>query len=104
VFVSLEDKPVVISEAMGSSDEPSIEGNVAAYTFNRVFGPESAQKNLYETSVKPAANAVLQGFNATIFAYGQTGTGKTYTMMGDERDPFNPNSAGMIPRAIEQIF
>jgi hypothetical protein len=59
VFVSLEDKPVVISESMGSNGEPTIEGNVAAYTFNRVFGPESTQADLYETSVKPAANAVL---------------------------------------------
>ena len=44
------------------------------------------------------------GINATIFAYGQTGTGKTYTMMGDEKDPFNEGTSGMIPRAIQSIF
>ena len=44
---------------------------------------------------------MLQGYNGTIFAYGQTGTGKTYTMEGVAKDPDKP---GVIPRSFEHIF
>jgi kinesin family protein 11 len=50
-----------------------------------VFGPQSQQKDLYDQAVVPIVNEVLEGFNCTIFAYGQTGTGKTYTMEGSGR-------------------
>lgn len=49
----------------------------------KVFGPAAQQKDLYEQAVIPIVNEVLEGFNCTIFAYGQTGTGKTYTMEGE---------------------
>lgn len=49
----------------------------------QVFGPSARQKDLYEQAVVPIVNEVLEGFNCTIFAYGQTGTGKTYTMEGE---------------------
>lgn len=48
-----------------------------------MFGPIAQQKDLYEQAVVPIVNEVLEGFNCTIFAYGQTGTGKTYTMEGE---------------------
>ena len=48
-------------------------------------------------------DSALEGYNATIFAYGQTGTGKTYTMEGFNADQ-NVEERGIIPRAIEQIF
>lgn len=51
--------------------------------FEQVFGPTAQQKDLYEQAVVPIVNEVLEGFNCTIFAYGQTGTGKTYTMEGE---------------------
>lgn len=51
----------------------------------QVFGPASQQKELYDQSVSPIVNEVLEGYNCTIFAYGQTGTGKTYTMEGGSR-------------------
>jgi len=51
---------------------------------------------------------VLEGFNCTIFAYGQTGTGKTFTMEGGPRNSVDGSNmspaAGIIPRAIKQIF
>lgn len=50
-----------------------------------MFGPSSKQKDLYDQAVVPIVNEVLEGFNCTIFAYGQTGTGKTYTMEGECR-------------------
>lgn len=47
-----------------------------------MFGPTSQQKELYDQAVSPIVYEVLEGYNCTIFAYGQTGTGKTYTMEG----------------------
>lgn len=55
------------------------------YTFDSVFGPTTTQLQLYDSVCKPVVEEVLQGFNCTIFAYGQTGTGKTFTMEG-QRD------------------
>ena len=46
----------------------------------QVFDPESGQAKLYKMAIAPIVEEVLEGFNCTIFAYGQTGTGKTYTM------------------------
>ena len=51
----------------------------------QVFGPNSQQKELYDQAVSPIVYEVLEGYNCTIFAYGQTGTGKTYTMEGGAR-------------------
>ena len=50
-----------------------------------MFGPASQQRELYELAVSPIVYEVLEGYNCTIFAYGQTGTGKTYTMEGGAR-------------------
>ena len=47
--------------------------------------------------------SVLEGYNATIFAYGQTGTGKTYTMEGFTYNNMDP-TRGIIPRSIDEIF
>ncbi|KAG5515401.1 hypothetical protein RHGRI_036452 [Rhododendron griersonianum] len=71
-----------------------------------VFGPTSQQKDLYDQAVSPIVFEVLEGYNCTIFAYGQTGTGKTYTMEGGGRKKNGefPNDAGVIPRAVRQIF
>lgn len=48
-----------------------------------MFGPGSKQKDLYDQVVSPIVKEALEGYNWTIFAYGQTGTGKTYTMEGE---------------------
>eukprot|EP00899_Mesostigma_viride_P004778 jgi/Mesvir1/14300/Mv09724-RA.1 len=78
------------------------------FTFDKVFGPSSTQEDVFEQSVVPIVNEVLEGFNCTIFAYGQTGTGKTYTMEGvsknSKSDEALPAAAGVIPRAVRHIF
>ncbi|EHA8590394.1 kinesin-like protein KIN-5C [Cocos nucifera] len=80
------------------------------FTFDKVFGPSAKQKDLYDQAVVPIVNEVLEGFNCTIFAYGQTGTGKTYTMEGECKRAKSgpkgqlPADAGVIPRAVKQIF
>ncbi|CAN0926747.1 Kinesin-like protein KIN-5D [Linum grandiflorum] len=76
------------------------------YQFDKVFGPTCEQKLLFDSAVTPIVNEVLEGYNCTIFAYGQTGTGKTYTMEGGmvAEDGEFPSDAGIIPRAVQQIF
>lgn len=76
------------------------------FAFDRVFGPNSQQADLYNQAISPIVNEVLEGYNCTIFAYGQTGTGKTYTMEGGARKKNGefPTDAGVIPRAVRQIF
>ncbi|KAL6911716.1 hypothetical protein ACP4OV_000521 [Aristida adscensionis] len=53
-----------------------------AYTFDRVFHSDSSTKEVYEEGVKEVALSVVSGINSSIFAYGQTSSGKTYTMTG----------------------
>ncbi|GJW77218.1 kinesin-like protein KIN-5C [Tanacetum coccineum] len=78
--------------------------------FMLVFGLTAQQKDLYEKAVIPIANEVLEGFNCTIFAYGQTGMRKTYTMEGECKwaksglDGEMSSEAGVIPRSVKQIF
>ncbi|KAL0316279.1 UNVERIFIED_CONTAM: Kinesin-like protein KIN-5A [Sesamum radiatum] len=77
------------------------------FVFDKVFGPASQQQELYDNVVAPVVNEVLEGYSWTIFAYGQTGTGKTYTMEGEGRKEKNGKlheNAGVIPRAVQQIF
>ncbi|GFQ04640.1 125 kDa kinesin-related protein [Phtheirospermum japonicum] len=96
--------------------EVSVSQNIAGkhidrvFMFDKVFGPNARQKDLYDQAIIPIVNEVLEGFNCTIFAYGQTGTGKTFTMEGEcKRSKAGPNGglppgAGVIPRAVKQIF
>ena len=73
------------------------------YTFDHIFDMDSTQENVYQIAAVPAVESLISGYNSTIFAYGQTGTGKTYTMEGFSYDYLSPKK-GLIPRAIENIF
>ena len=73
------------------------------YTFDHIFDMDSTQEDVYQIAAVPAVESLEDGYNSTIFAYGQTGTGKTYTMEGFIYDYLSPNK-GLIPRAIEDIF
>jgi len=68
-----------------------------------------SQESLFQDAALPIVDACLEGYNGTIFAYGQTGAGKTYTIQGsDESDTGafdNGNSSsGIMPRAFQYIF
>ena len=54
------------------------------YTYDATFDPNSTQVQVYETAVSPVVESVLDGYNGTIFAYGQTSSGKTHTMLGED--------------------
>ena len=66
-----------------------------SFTFDAVYDWNSRQSDLYEETFSALIDSVLDGFNGTIFAYGQTGTGKTFTMEGVKNDP---DLKGVIPR------
>lgn len=72
------------------------------FTFDRVFDMESRQSDVFEFSIKSTVEDILHGYNGTVFAYGQTGAGKSYTMMGSDID--DDQGKGIIPRIVEQIF
>ncbi|XP_030375207.1 kinesin-like protein Klp61F [Scaptodrosophila lebanonensis] len=79
------------------------------FTFDRSFGQESRQCEVYSTVVAPLIEEVLAGYNCTVFAYGQTGTGKTHTMVGNEcvelKSSWEDDSEiGIIPRALSHLF
>jgi len=74
-----------------------------SFVFDYVYDQNCTQKKVYETTARTVVDSALQGYNATIFAYGQTGTGKTFTMEGFNREG-SVEARGIIPRAIEQIF
>ncbi|KAM0887609.1 hypothetical protein ACQ4PT_028906 [Festuca glaucescens] len=76
------------------------------FTFDKVFGPKSQQRAIYDHAVAPIMNDVLEGYNCTVFAFGQTGTGKTYTMEGEIMQQVGelPATAGVMPRAVRHIF
>jgi len=79
----------------------SSENNTYKFNFDRVFDPTSHQKEVYDFSAKHIVESVLEGFNGTIFAYGQTSSGKTHTMQGIID---NPEKEGIIPRMIRHLF
>lgn len=87
---------------------------VRSFFYNKVFGPDSTQEEVYDAVVSPLIEQIVSGFNCTVFAYGPTGSGKTFTMEGDmpsdADDSFSDtgsqydNNLGIIPRAVNQLF
>ncbi|KAL1925819.1 uncharacterized protein VTP21DRAFT_702 [Calcarisporiella thermophila] len=73
------------------------------FTFDHVFGPETSQEHVYNECVPNLLQKFTQGYNATILAYGQTSSGKTYTM-GTASENDSPETLGIIPRAIADLF
>ncbi|KAJ1911735.1 hypothetical protein H4219_005845 [Mycoemilia scoparia] len=75
------------------------------YKFDRVFGPQADQELIHREIVMPILGEVLQGYNCTIFAYGQTGTGKTYTMEGDLKlgNGFSSRSASRLDTTTSSV-
>ena len=71
------------------------------FQFNAAFPWDCTQQLVYDDAARPIVDAVLEGFNGTIFAYGQTGTGKTYTMEGVVE---NQEHKGIILHAFDHIF
>jgi kinesin family protein 5 len=79
----------------------SREKNVYRFNFDRIFPPSSTQQDIYDFGVKGIIESVLDGYNGTVLAYGQTSSGKTYTMQGEMDEE---RRQGIIPRMINHVF
>ena len=71
------------------------------FTFDAVYDTNSLQQTVYDEVAFPLVESMLSGYNCTIFAYGQTGCGKTHTMMGE---PNTQEMRGIIPNCFAHIF
>ena len=78
------------------SKSGSAKATSTVFQADEVFHETSTQKDVYERVGKPIEEDVVAGFSCVIFAYGQTGTGKTHTMEGDLKN--RSDMAGLIPR------
>ena len=79
----------------------SSKGNRKTFQFDYAFSMDSTQREIYDQVAFPIVDSIFQGYNGTVFAYGQTGCGKTFTMMGIVDQP---DLRGVIPNAFHHIF
>ena len=73
---------------------------IKSFTFDHTYDWRATQELIFNQTALPILESIMEGYNGTIFAYGQTGTGKTYTMEGSD----NEKDKGIIPRSIDWIF
>jgi len=74
-------------EILVNNPKPDSMESEKTFTFDFVYDWTSSQEEIYKQTAFPIVESVLEGFNGTIFAYGQTGTGKTFTMEGKPDPP-----------------
>ncbi|XP_019435849.1 PREDICTED: kinesin-like protein KIN-7N [Lupinus angustifolius] len=91
-FWKIEENRISLHKTHGSP----LSGSV--YAFDHIFDKSSTNASVYNLLTEDIIQAALDGFNGTAFAYGQTSSGKTFTMNGSETDP------GVIPRAVKDVF
>ena len=72
--------------------------DAAPYKLDTVFRGGCSTAEVYDRTTRDLISQVIGGFNSTVFAYGQTSSGKTHTMRGTSEDP------GIVPRAVAEIF
>ncbi|KIJ69148.1 hypothetical protein HYDPIDRAFT_105719 [Hydnomerulius pinastri MD-312] len=99
--------PTASGSATAVSSPTATTGKKQVFTFDQVHSPNTTQHALFTSTAQPLVSRFLEGFNCTILAYGQTSSGKTFTMTGIDLDanPSDPNNGmGIIPRAVSTIF
>ena len=79
---------------------PSNIKEIKSFTFDHTYDYRATQELIFSQTALPILESIMEGYNGTIFAYGQTGTGKTFTMEGND----NETDKGIIPRSIDWIF
>ncbi|CAN8298455.1 unnamed protein product [Cochlearia groenlandica] len=84
--------------ADGETIVRSEHNQLIAYAYDRVFGPTTTTRQVYDVAAQHVVNGAMEGTNGTIFAYGVTSSGKTHTMHGEQRSP------GIIPLAVKDAF
>jgi len=109
-FRPLNDKELNISNAICvdfPSDKKSVsvpQGGLSPITFrlDHIFTPAASQIEVYQIAAQPIIESVMQGFNGTVLAYGQTSSGKTFTMTGPSFE--DQRTMGIIPRMVGNVF
>ncbi|ETV93117.1 hypothetical protein H310_12732 [Aphanomyces invadans] len=96
VFSKPEEGEISLNNPEADDREPP-----KKFTFDASFGHDSEQMDVYQHAARDIVDSVVDGFNGTIFAYGQTGAGKSHTMEG-YNDP--PELRGIIPNSFKHIF
>ena len=97
VEMDLSRGQVSLRDPKGGAERPETKH----YTFDKIFDWNCAQKDVYDGAAARIVDASIEGYNGTIFCYGQTGTGKTHTMEGKD-DP--PSERGILPHAFRHVF
>lgn len=93
----------------GATVSKAASGNKVTFTFDRVIGPDEGQSAVYDET-RPLVDAFLAGMNVTVLAYGQTSSGKSYTMGTDrtievmQEEEWAEDRLGITPRAVAEIF
>ncbi|KAG1826831.1 kinesin domain-containing protein [Suillus subaureus] len=99
--------PTASGSATAVATPSTAAGKKQVFTFDQVHPPTVTQHSLFTSTAQPLISRFMEGFNCTILAYGQTSSGKTFTMTGVDldADPSDPNNGmGIIPRAVSTIF
>ena len=97
----MDDKMVILMDPIEYNGPNTIFKNRSreqTYAFDFAFDKYSTQDTVFEKSTKFLIDGVVNGYNATVFAYGATGAGKTYTMLGTETNP------GIMPLTLKELF
>ncbi|CAN1174954.1 Kinesin-like protein KIN-7O [Linum perenne] len=81
-----------------SGNSVFIPNHSTKFEFDRVFGEDSKTEEIYKARTRDIVAAAIRGFNGTVFAYGQTNSGKTHTMRGSAAE------LGVIPLAVHDLF
>ncbi|KAG4931252.1 hypothetical protein JHK86_048213 [Glycine max] len=101
IHVSVRAKPLSQDEAKTSpwriSGNSISIPNLSKFEFDQIFSENCATAQVFEARTKDIVEAAVRGFNGTVFAYGQTNSGKTYTMRGTKAEP------GVIPLAVHDF-
>ena len=99
-----KDKTGNLLTATPSNHSQIAMGKVRAYKFDDVFDENADQIKIFNTCAKDLVDGCFEGYNATILAYGQTSSGKTYTMGSYHKYDTKKEDLGIIPRVIGRIF
>ena len=91
--------PEFIPQRTGyNKDGERLSVTLAGYTFDNLYTPDSTNQHIYESNIHDIVHQTLRGYHGTVFTYGQTSSGKTFTMNGTLKQP------GIIPQAIYDCF
>lgn len=92
------------NNTVDQADHTSPDSNrVNSYTFDHTFGPSNNTTEIYNETVQESVLSTMEGYHASVFAYGQTATGKTHTMTGGG-GKFDPENEGIVQLAIHDCF